>query len=63
MKKVSGIYQITNTVNGRVYVGSAVNISDRWYRHKLHLRNGAHLSASLKASAALRKAKAEATSI
>ena len=42
MKKDSGIYQITNAKTGRVYVGSAVNIGDRWYRHKLHLKRGIH---------------------
>ncbi len=26
----SGVYKITNTTNGKVYVGSAVNFDTRW---------------------------------
>ena len=33
----SGIYAITNTANGKVYVGSAVNIHGRW---RVHLSDG-----------------------
>lgn len=29
-----GIYKITNTVNGKVYIGQALDIKDRWARHK-----------------------------
>ena len=29
----SGIYSITNTLNGHMYIGSAVNISRRWSEH------------------------------
>ena len=37
----SGIYQILNTVNGKVYIGSAKNIKNRWDRHTSSLkRNG-----------------------
>jgi group I intron endonuclease len=38
----SGVYKIENGVNGKVYVGSAVNIKTRWYRHRRHLRLGTH---------------------
>jgi group I intron endonuclease len=40
--KQSGIYQIRNLVNGKVYVGSAVNIERRLYRHKYQLHNNKH---------------------
>jgi len=40
MEKVSGVYQIENTVNGKVYIGSAVDIRDRWYEHLCDLRHG-----------------------
>lgn len=43
----SGIYKITNTINGRFYIGSAVSISKRWNVHKSQLRNGKHHSATL----------------
>lgn len=29
-----GIYKITNTVNGKVYVGQSVTIEQRWIQHK-----------------------------
>jgi group I intron endonuclease len=38
----SGIYLITNTVNGTVYVGSAVNIKRRFEEHRKHLRGERH---------------------
>jgi group I intron endonuclease len=39
---VCGIYRIRNTLNGRVYVGSAVNTSKRWMLHRIHLNRGDH---------------------
>lgn len=44
----SGIYAVRNTVNGKVYVGSAVNILKRWRRHRDDLRNRDHHSTKLK---------------
>ena len=38
----SGIYQILNTVNGKMYVGSAVNIKGRWSCHQRELRLNKH---------------------
>ena len=35
-----GIYSITNTVNGKVYIGSSVNIEKRWKHHLYCLRRG-----------------------
>jgi group I intron endonuclease len=35
----TGIYQILNKVNGKSYVGSAVNIKKRWAVHRHTLRN------------------------
>lgn len=43
----SGIYQIRNTVNGKVYVGSAIKILKRWREHKTSLRKGVHHSKHL----------------
>lgn len=48
----SGIYRIVNTVNGKFYVGSAGNISERWKSHQRRLNKGTsdnrHLQAAWK---------------
>ncbi len=46
----SGIYCITNKANGKVYVGSAVNIRARWRGHLSDLRKGRHHSRYLQAA-------------
>lgn len=33
-KKISGIYKITNLINGKCYIGKSNNIKLRWYDHK-----------------------------
>lgn len=38
----TGIYEIVNTVNGKRYVGSSVNIPSRWKSHLRELRRGTH---------------------
>lgn len=38
----SGIYAILNRVNGRCYIGSAVNIAKRILEHKYYLRKDLH---------------------
>ena len=43
----SGVYQIRNIVNGKVYVGSAVYLRRRWNRHLSYLRNNAHANKKL----------------
>lgn len=42
-----GVYEIVNTVNGKRYVGSSVNIEQRWSAHKSNLRRGRHHSIHL----------------
>lgn len=34
MKKISGIYKITNIITDDFYIGSSVNIEHRWSNHK-----------------------------
>jgi group I intron endonuclease len=46
----SGIYAITNSVNGKVYIGSAVDIRRRWSQHLHKLRRGNHDNPHLQAS-------------
>jgi group I intron endonuclease len=46
----SGIYRIHNIVNSRVYVGSAVNIPERWRAHRERLSKGTHKSPRLQSA-------------
>lgn len=46
----SGIYRITNAVNGKFYIGSAVNLSKRFSKHRYELKNGKHKSRTLSAA-------------
>lgn len=48
--KISGIYQIRNVKNGKVYIGSSNNINIRWNAHKRFLRLNQHHSKSLQRS-------------
>lgn len=50
MPKRSGIYQIKNTLNNKVYVGSAVDIKQRWRIHKHKLNKLKHHSKKLQNS-------------
>ena len=45
-----GIYKITNTVNGKIYIGSAVDLSRRKRDHFWSLRKGTHCNAYLQKS-------------
>lgn len=46
----SGIYEIVNLVNGKRYVGSALNLRQRWQGHRSRLRQQKHHSAHLQAA-------------
>lgn len=48
--KRCGIYQIRNLVNGKVYIGSSVNIDKRWTKHKKDLTEDVHHSSHLQKS-------------
>lgn len=43
----SGIYAITNTVNGKCYIGSAIRFNKRWSEHRRTLKLGMHHSRKL----------------
>lgn len=47
MLKISCIYSITNTVNGRAYYGSTINWYARKANHICHLRKGKHANTHL----------------
>lgn len=50
MKKTCGIYKITNTKNGKFYIGSSKSIQARWYKHKSQLKHNRHENAHLQRS-------------
>jgi group I intron endonuclease len=37
-----GVYQIRNTINGKIYIGSSKEIEERWKRHLKDLQDGRH---------------------
>lgn len=39
---MTGVYKITNLVNGKIYIGSAVDIKKRWRSHIFDLKRGRH---------------------
>lgn len=49
-QRISGIYEIVNKVNGHRYIGSSINILNRWYDHKYDLRKQIHHSKYLQAA-------------
>lgn len=44
MPKASGVYAIVNSITGNIYIGSAVNIANRFRGHRTSLLNGKHRS-------------------
>lgn len=46
MKK-SGIYKITNTISKNIYIGSSVDIKNRWRQHRYYLMRNKHQSVHL----------------
>jgi len=45
-----GIYQIQNLINGKLYIGSSVNVNERICEHKRNLCNGHHENEHLQKS-------------
>lgn len=45
--KTSGVYCITNSINGKVYIGISIDIKDRWRHHLAKLRKGTHANGHL----------------
>ncbi len=41
-RNTHGIYKIINKINGKYYIGSAVNLYERWYKHKSDLNKNKH---------------------
>jgi hypothetical protein len=45
----SGIYKITNTANGKIFLGSALNVPGKLNGAKFTLQQGGHFNAALQA--------------
>ncbi len=45
-----GIYKIVNRKNGKYYIGSSVDVHERWNEHRRALRAGTHVNPKLQAS-------------
>lgn len=48
--KSSGIYSITNILNNKMYIGSAINLYRRVMRHKVDLRRNEHHNSHLQSA-------------
>jgi len=48
--KISGIYGILNTVNGKWYIGQSVDVRKRWRSHRRELSMGIHPNAHLQSA-------------
>lgn len=44
LEKIIGVYQIKNLINGKIYIGSSININSRWKEHIRFLNNNKHHS-------------------
>jgi hypothetical protein len=42
-----GVFQIRNTVNGKIYVEDSVNLDKIWNRHRVELNFGGHRNVAL----------------
>lgn len=46
-KVISGVYKIENTLNGKLYIGSSLDVMRRWRSHVSLLNRGTHYSIHL----------------
>ena len=42
MKFKMGVFQIRNTINEKIFIGSSVNLDAIWNRHRMQLNGGLH---------------------
>lgn len=45
--KICGIYQIINKINNKIYIGSSIDVEQRWNTHKRELRSKKHHNKNL----------------
>jgi group I intron endonuclease len=48
LPRTSGVCRICCSATGKIYVGSTVNLRERWYRHRWRLRSGSHCNSHLR---------------
>jgi group I intron endonuclease len=46
-KQPAGVFQIQNTVNGKIYLDTSLNLDKIWNRHCFELNFGSHRNAAL----------------
>ena len=47
MKFKMGVFQIENTVNGKIYIESSLDLNSIWNRYRFQLNGGLHKNAEL----------------
>lgn len=47
MKYKMGVFQIKNNVNGKIFIGSSLDLKAIWFAQKLQLNNGMHQNSEL----------------
>lgn len=47
MKYKMGVFQIKNNVNGKIFIGSSLDLKAIWFAQKLQLNNGMHQNCEL----------------
>ncbi len=47
MKFKIGVFQIRNLVNGKIFIGSAMNLDAKWNSQKMQLQSGTHTNEEL----------------
>lgn len=50
MDKISGVYSIKNITSGKLYIGSSIDIRDRFLQHKRRLKRGTHPNPKLQSA-------------
>lgn len=50
LDKIIGVYKITNLINGKIYIGSSIDINSRWKEHVRDLNKNKHHSTHLQRS-------------
>ncbi|NLY30391.1 MAG: GIY-YIG nuclease family protein [Firmicutes bacterium] len=47
MKTYMGVYQVTNTVSGKIFIATSPNLKNRWVTVRMHLDMGMHPNSEL----------------